>query len=321
MQLGNDTVRGASWADPFFGELSHDFGPVPRGAKVRHVFRFTNRLDEPVTILDVRASCGCTAGRATASVVPPGGSAAIDAEMDTRNFVGKKATVLRVSLVTAGGREAEVRLGVSSTILSDVVLNPGTIDFGTVTRGKPASQTLTIERVGSRNWQALRMVSACRAIDAKLTETARDSRLVAYRLTVTLDPSTAPGPVRDEIRIITNDAEAPVIPVQVTAAVRGTVSASPSLIPLGKVSSAEGVRGKFLVRASKPFVLRAIEGDGDGFDATVDDSTPKPVHLVTIAYHPEASKLRGDLRRSFRLHTDLIGEPPVEVTATLHVDP
>ena len=56
--------------------------------------------------------------------------------MDTRNFVGPKSTILYVTLITASGREAEVGLGVTSHILSDIVLNPGAIDFGTVMRGQ-----------------------------------------------------------------------------------------------------------------------------------------------------------------------------------------
>jgi hypothetical protein len=321
LALPGGSVRAATWADPLFGRLSHDFGPVPRGAKVHHAFTFTNRLAEPVTILDVRASCGCTTGRASAKLVPAGGSATLDAEMDTRNFVGKKATVLTVSLVTASGREAEVRLGVASTILSDIVLNPGTIDLGTVTRGQTPTLTLTIERVGAPGWQALRMVSGCRAIDATLTETVRDGRSVAYLLKVSLRPDAPAGNLRDEIRVVTNDAESPIIPVQVTAAVRGELSASPSVLGLGKVSSAGGVKGRFLVRASRPFTVRAVEGEGDGFRAEADNSEAKTVHVLTVSYRPEEGKARGDLRRVFRLHTDLIGEPPLELTATLHVDP
>src|SRR3954470_20768917 len=91
------TARGG-WADRLFSEQGHDFGPVPRGGKVRHAFVMTNRLNEAVTILDVRASCGCTTGKTTASLAPPGGTAAVEAEMDTRNFVGKKATTLYVTL-------------------------------------------------------------------------------------------------------------------------------------------------------------------------------------------------------------------------------
>ena len=127
-----DRRRAAAWTDALFPENRHDFGMVPRGVKVKHDFLLVNRLAEPITILNLRPSCGCTSGRANASTVAPGQTAVIEAEMDTRNFVGPKSTVLFVTLITASGREGEARLAVSSHILSDIVLNPGAIDFGTV---------------------------------------------------------------------------------------------------------------------------------------------------------------------------------------------
>lgn len=319
--LVGPSARGAGWADRLFSEQGHDFGSVPRGAKVRHNFAVTNRLDEPLTILNVRASCGCTTGRAAVPNLAPGQATAVEAEMDTRNFVGKKATTLFVTLLTASGREAEVRLAVSSTIQSDIVLNPGTVDFGVVARGQTPTQTLTIDRVGQSAWRVQRMVSACKAIDATLTESSRTAQGVGYQLTVTLRPDAPTGVVRDEIRLLTNDRETPVFPIQVTAAVRGDLSASPSVLSLGRVNSAGAVQGRFLVRSSRPFTVRAVEGDGDGFRAAVDDVSAKPVHLVTVHYRPEEGKARGDLRRVFRLHSDLAGEPPLELTTTLHVDP
>src|SRR3982751_6691207 len=99
MVLGTP-ARGAGWAEGLFAESGHDFGPVPRGAKVRHAFVLTNRLPEPITIRDVRASCGCTTSKAGATSVAPGGSTTVEAEMDTRNFVGRKATTLTVTLAT-----------------------------------------------------------------------------------------------------------------------------------------------------------------------------------------------------------------------------
>src|SRR5229473_163192 len=48
--LDGNIARAAGWADRLFTEQGHDFGPVPRGAKVRHAFALTNRLSEPVTI-------------------------------------------------------------------------------------------------------------------------------------------------------------------------------------------------------------------------------------------------------------------------------
>lgn len=311
----------AGWADSLFAEKGHDFGQVARGGKVRHDFVLTNRLQEPITIANVRASCGCTTGRANASLVQPGQSAVIEAEMDTRNFVGQKATTLFVTLLTASGREGEARLGVSSTILSDIVLNPGTVDFGAVARGQTPTQVLTIDRVGMPSWKIERMVSASRVISASLTQTSRQGAAVSYALSVSLKPDAPAGVIRNEIRLLSNDPEAPSLPILVTAQVRGELTAKPSLLALGNVNSAGGTQGRFLVMASKPFAIQAVEGAGDGFRVAPVDRARKAVHVVSFTYRPEEGTTRGDLRHVFRIVTDLPGEAPLEVTATLHVDP
>jgi hypothetical protein len=314
-------ASAATWADPLFVEQGHDFGPVPRGGKVRHNFVMTNRLNEPITIANVRASCGCTTGKANASLVQPGQSAVIEAEMDTKNFVGPKATTLFVTLISAGGREAEVSLAVSSNILSDIVLNPGAIDFGTITRGQTPTQTLTIDRIGLATWRVERMISASRVLNATLTETARHETTVSYTLSVSLKPDAPTGVVRDEIRLLTNDKETATIPLLVTAQIRGDLTAKPSLVPLGNVTSAAGAQGRFLVMSSRPFSILDIEGTGDGFKLGPIDKERKPVHVVVFSYRPEEGKTRGDFRHLFRVKTDLPGEGPLEVTATLRVDP
>ncbi|MDR3633014.1 MAG: DUF1573 domain-containing protein [Isosphaeraceae bacterium] len=315
------TSRAADWADALFAEHQHDFGTVPRGAKVHHTFVLHNRTQEPLTVLNVRASCGCTSGQASATLLQPGQAANVVAEMDTRNFVGRKETTLYVALMTASGREGEARLGVASTILSDVVLNPGSIDFGTVTRGQSANRTLAIDRIGAPNWRVVRMVSACRVINANLVETARNEGEVSYTLYVSLKPDAPAGIVREEIRILTNDPETPSIPVPITATIRGDLSASPNPLVLGRVTSPSGVQGRVVVRASKPFVIQSIEGAGDGFAVNEADGARKTLHVITITYKPEEGTLRGDLQKTFRVVTDLPGEGPVPLTALLHVDP
>jgi len=319
--MGTGWVRAAAWTDALFPENRHDFGPVPRGAKVKHDFHLVNRLAEPITILNLRPSCGCTSGRASASVVGPGQTAVIEAQMDTRNFVGLKSTVLYVVLMTASGREAEAGLGVSAQILSDIVLNPGSIDFGTVLHGQSPTQVLTIDRINGAGWRFQRMVSASRALDGQLVETGRKGGAVSYSLTVSLKPDAPAGPLRDEIRLLSNDPETPSIPILVTARIRGDLTAAPSVLALGQVSSSAGAQGRFIIRGSRPFAIQSIEGEGDGFSTTATPGARQAVHVVTVAYKPEDGTTRGDIRRVFRVHTDLPGEPPLDLTATLHVDP
>jgi hypothetical protein len=322
LALGSDGARAANWADSLFPERAHDFGTVARGAKVKYDFVLTNRLGEPITILSLRASCGCTSGKASRSSVGPGESALIEAFMDTRNFLGVKSTKLYVTLVTAGGREAEVGLGVTSNILADIVLNPGAIDFGTVMKGQVPSQVLTIDRINAPAWRFERMISASRVLTAQLVETRRDSKgVVSYTMTVGLKSDAPAGAVRDEIRLLTNDRETPSIPIMVTAFVRGDLTAAPSVLTLGQVDSWAGKQGRFIIRASRPFAITAIEGSGDGFSLEEPDRSRKAMHILTAAYKPEEGTTRGDLRRVFRVHTDLPGELPLDLTATLRVAP
>lgn len=311
----------AGWADRLFSERAHDFGPVARGATVRHPFLLTNSLNEPVTILGMRPSCGCTSGRADVAVVPPGGRAVVEAAMDTTNFVGRKVTTLFVSLATASGRQEEIGLGVSSTILSDIVLNPGTIDFGAVTRGQAVARTLTIDRVNSPAWRVERMQSASKVLDANLEETARTGQVVQYRLTVRLKPNATAGLIRDEIQLVTNDPESPIVPVLVSGRVVGELTATPTLLALGRTTAAGGARGRFFVRASRPFQIVAIDGQDASFRVEEVEPGPKALHVLEVTYRAAPGGILGDLRPTFRVTTDLPGEAPIDLAAALRVDP
>ena len=226
-----------------------------------------------------------------------------------------------VSLVNSRGQDSEVRLAVSSTILSDIVLNPGSLDFGVVGKGQSPKLVLTVDRLGAPDWQIARMVTTSKSLSASLQETTRSASGVSYALTVSIRSDAPAGGLRDEIRLITNDRETPVVPVLVTALVRGELTVSPSTLSLGNVVSVSAAQGRYIVRASKPFAITAIEGNGDGFTLTAPDSEKRTIHILTLSYRPEEGSTRGDLKHAFRVRTDLGDEPPVDLSATLHVEP
>ncbi len=306
----------ASWPDSLFAERQHDFGPVPRGAKVRHKFVLANNTGIPITILNLRVSCGCTSGTASDSVIPPGKTGFVEAQMDTRNFVGRKATTLYVS-VHNGTQESEISLGVASTILSDIVLNPGGIEFGTIVQGQSPTLSLTIDRVGQPDWRVVRMVSASKVLNATLAETQRAGGSVSYRLDVSLKPGTPSGTVRDEIQFLTNDGESKGFPILVTAQIRGELTATPNVLALAAPTSAAPVTGRYIVRAPKPFKVVSIEGAGDGLTATIDNQESKPIHVVTLTVKTEGDAPISGPTRTLKILTDLPGEGPAVVTATL----
>ncbi len=56
---------------------TYDFGNIPQGTPVTHVFSFKNTGTEPLVLTNVQASCGCTTPEWPREPITPGASASI----------------------------------------------------------------------------------------------------------------------------------------------------------------------------------------------------------------------------------------------------
>jgi len=55
-----------------FEETAHDFGNIPRGTEVEHVFKFKNTGKAPLVIVDATSTCGCTVPSYPEEPIQPG---------------------------------------------------------------------------------------------------------------------------------------------------------------------------------------------------------------------------------------------------------
>lgn len=55
-----------------WNETEHDFGKIKKGVPVTTTFSYTNVGKAPLSVTDVKASCGCTAPDYTKELVAPG---------------------------------------------------------------------------------------------------------------------------------------------------------------------------------------------------------------------------------------------------------
>lgn len=60
-----------------FSESEFDFGKIPQGKPVTHVFLFKNISAAPIALENVHASCGCTTPVWSKDTIPAGGSSEI----------------------------------------------------------------------------------------------------------------------------------------------------------------------------------------------------------------------------------------------------
>jgi hypothetical protein len=58
-------------------ETEFNFGKIPQGKPVTHVFFFTNTGSKPLSLQNVQASCGCTTPEWSKDPVPPGAASKI----------------------------------------------------------------------------------------------------------------------------------------------------------------------------------------------------------------------------------------------------
>lgn len=321
-------VSAADWGQRMFPEPEHDFGVMPRGARLVHDFPFVNHLREPVTVMRVEVSCGCVAARAATTEIAPGERGTIVAEIDSSKVFGRREVAVTVLFRTASDYYAEARLRVGATIPEDLAMSPGFVDFGFVAPGGVKDAVLAIERRGVTGFRVTRMVSAYRHIEAELREVAREGDVVRYELRARLKPDAPIGPIRAEIRLHTNDPSRDAIPVLVAGLVRPPLTVSPPTLALGtatapanaKPGTAEGLKGRLIVRGDGPFRLARIEGDGRGFEFAEPSNALKPVHTLSFRVDPAALGETGEVVRVFRLHTDRPGET-AEFTVKLRVNP
>jgi hypothetical protein len=66
-------------------ETQFDFGKIPQGKPVTHVFTFTNTGKTPLALDNVQASCGCTTPEWSKDVVAPGDASKITVGYNAAN--------------------------------------------------------------------------------------------------------------------------------------------------------------------------------------------------------------------------------------------
>ncbi|MFN4258538.1 MAG: DUF1573 domain-containing protein [Gemmataceae bacterium] len=297
------------WAEKMFagGGTSHDFGNVPRGAQLHHRFKITNIYAVPMQVVGQRSSCGCVIVTPPSGAIAPRESAYLDVTMDTRRFTGPKTVQI---FITVGPQFMSTAvLQVSANCRSDVVFNPGEVDFGIVPQGQTPTQVIDVEYAGPLDWKITGIVTNNSPVDVNVEQLYRQPGKVGYRLRITLKADAPVGNHRYDLSLMTNDPVSPLVPMLVEANVQATLSVVPSTVNMGDMQRGETTARRVVVRGAKPFRILQINGLGDGLEADLP-STSQTVHVVTIRCQ---GKQPGEIRRQLQFKTDLSNE----ITATV----
>lgn len=290
-----------SWAVEMFQATDHDFGSVARDAKTEFEFVITNIFVEDVHIASVRSSCGCTSPKITKQTLKTHEKGAILAKLNTDTFLGRKGATLTVTIDKPF--YTQVQLHVRGFIHGDVLLQPGSVELGSVDEGTAVEKTITVSHIGNSNWEILEVKSANPHISAKVEELSRSGGRVSYRLAVQLDEKAPVGYLKDHLMLVTNDHNVAEVPVPVEGRVVPGITVSPASLFMGVVKPGEKVTKQLVVKGKKPFRILSISCDNGQFEFdTTAEQQPKLVHLIPVTF--TAGEEPGKVARTIRIVTD-----------------
>lgn len=309
-------ASAGTWADALFEELSRDFGSVPRGSTLSYPFRLVNNTGNTVRISNIRVTCGCTTAKALQNVLGPGQETAILVTMDTRRFYHTKNVTVFVQFDLP--RSDEVRLWVQANSRDDVAVLPDTLNFGRIKRGTGPAVSVNVSFLGADSWKVEGLSCESNYIQPSIREIARNPAEVNYELTAKVRPDAPAGKWFTDVWLSTNNPGMSRIRVPLTVEIEAPVTVSPTNVTLGQVKKGSETERKVILRGVSPFKITRILGTDKQVQVRGTTSESRTVHVLSVSLRPSQA---GDLNRTIRVQTDLIGSGEVEFFATAHVVP
>lgn len=320
----------APWANKFFLKdieknreqvpppaIVHDFGDVPSGTLCVHKFTVTNVYDTAMNITEVRKSCTCLDYVPMTKVLQPNESAEFVVTMNAGKFIGFNAQTFYITFGPKYVSTAVVRVQANSR--TDVTVNPGAINFGTVAQGTKTAQAVSVKYAGKmRDWRIVEAQPPHGPFEVAVRDGSRGGLVRGpseFYVEVTLKPTATAGQLNEQITLKTNDPANPQILITVTGAVVAPLEAQYKKVQFDPTVVGQVATQRLFVRAAKPFKILGVDGTGDGVTVELPAATtPLPYQVLTVKFEPTKA---GEVSKQIRIRTDMDGAAivlPVEGT-------
>jgi hypothetical protein len=271
----------------------------------------TNLYAADVHIASVHASCGCTKPRIAKQSLKANEKGAIIAAFNTRTFTGQHSARLTVTIDKP--KFAQIELQVRGYIRSDLVLEPGLVNLGSVGEGSIAGKKIRIEHFGQNDWKINEVSAESPFLTASIKESARGGGRVAYDLDVQLTEGAPAGYLREQVFLTTNDSRSPRLGVDVEGMIVAPLTVSPAALMLGTIEPGQKITKQIVIKGTKPFKILEIRCDDEAFTFR-SPAEAKTVHLVPVTF--QAVDASGQFSRSIEIVTDMDDHRAVTFSAS-----
>ncbi|MGL6226910.1 MAG: DUF1573 domain-containing protein [Thermoguttaceae bacterium] len=300
-------TQAQDWVSQLFPVKEHNFGDVPKDAKVTYRFQVYNPFEEEIQISSVNSSCTCSSPTVETPVVQTYQTGSILVRFNTDRLTGPQKATLTVSITKPYPQTATLQ--VRGNIRKDVSFRPGSVNFEDVPLGTEKTKTVKVVYRGSSSlWNVKSVDSSNPDITVEVLERSLLKEGIEVPLQVTLSANRPVGPVNEQLLITSNDLNSR-IPLLVEGHVRGEYSVKPETLYLGTILPEQTITRAIVISGLKPFRLLGL----DSSDKTV------VVDPESIQQENDDPKMRFVL--PLKLRANAVSEPTsVSETVTFQTD-
>ena len=240
-----------------------DAGEIYRTkSKIEHSFVIRNTGTAELRILNARPACGCTITEYD-KVIAPNATGKVNATVDISHFKGSIEKGIDIS--TNDPAQAKARLAVKANVKTLVDVKPERVAFA-LNKGEEKKQELILVPTYETPFQikSAKVDKDFFAVD--LTQPDPNSQAKDYKLNVAIKNTAPIGTQSGIVLLDLEGAPVPTLEIPITAVVRGSISAKPSLVSLQikrfpeEVTNANSINMRQQPDLSAPVVMKLDPG-------------------------------------------------------------
>jgi hypothetical protein len=313
-EAGSGPAPRALEPDISFEHKTHNFGTITRKQMVEHVFPFRNDGKKTLKINYIETGCLCATATASATEIPPGGSAEIVIKLEAYKFPGDDPRkTLRVN--TNDPDEPFVGLTISAQIIDAVVLEPREIILPNIQSATPATVEARITQDGFKELEIIKIDTSSPNISVE--QFPLDGEEKGFLLKITIGPEMPEGKFEEIVTINTNYGnyknkpknKGPGLDLyrnyrKLQLPVKGSVGSAISIIPqsinFGSASPGDTLSRKLVVTSASPLEIQSVSIPDTAFRASFKLLDEGAGYEITLDFVPAAPQRRIEERLTIR---------------------
>ncbi|MCF7853993.1 MAG: DUF1573 domain-containing protein [Candidatus Pacebacteria bacterium] len=287
-----------------------DFGECPNTQTVTHDFVLTNGGDEPLKILGVHTTCGCTVAQPDADTIPPGHKTTLHVSLDLSGRAGIQHKTVTVH--TNDPQQPRFRLAMKGIAKKIVEITPRVVAFGRVTGTVRETKQITLHIFDTEaRFEIAGLTGPDRgAFTAELATADHDT---VQEIDVHMKPGLPPGVYRAELQVRNTHLQGSTHTVRIYAHVLDELTVTPAelVIPANGEKSTRNI----MISAGKTKRFKVLEIIPPARDVETEIINRAEDHcLIRVRELRGSEALRG---RALVIRTDAPNMPEIYVPVRL----